>query len=135
MTRYEILLDDHDITEHDFLQLKGIYINGSIGIKKDLSNAEKLCIAYEEIGHKYFTVGDITDLYKPNNVRQELRARAWAYGQLLPLEILGQCNDIYDLIDSLGITEDFFRAAIADYRGKYGDTLYINGQKINLGGV
>ena len=51
-----------------------------IAIRKDLeTSAEKTCVLAEELGHHYTSVGNILDQSDPNNRKQEILARTWAY--------------------------------------------------------
>lgn len=136
---YEILLREAmqqglDIVEKRMPpRIKGLYSDGVVCINRDLPTvAEKTCIFAEELGHHHTTVGDILDQSKTPNLKQEKRARAWAYERLVPLEkIIEACHSgicsRHELAEYLGVTEEFLQAAIDHYRAKHG--LYVKVDK------
>lgn len=105
--------------------VRGLCIGNNIILNKDIDSIKEFnCILAEEIGHYKTTVGDITSP-GVNNARQELRARAYAYDKLIGLEGLveawdADCRSINEAAEYLSVTEDFFKAALEYYRGKYG---------------
>lgn len=106
--------------------IKGLYINGNIIIDNKIeTEAEKVCILAEEIGHAKYTFGDIIDQESVSNIKQENIARKWAFEELLPLSKIIQAfnnsiNSRYELSEFLAITEDFINEAIKYYNSKYG---------------
>lgn len=105
--------------------LKGLYYNGNIAIHKTLTTVEKSCILAEELGHHFTSTGNILDLQKVENMKQELHARMWAYNHQIGL--LGiikayehGCQNKHDIAEYLNITEPFLDDAIDAYRKKYG---------------
>lgn len=105
--------------------LKGLYYDSCIAIEKSLSSVEKACVLAEEIGHHYTTEGNILDLSKSENRKQERKARAWAYNEQIGLMGIinaykERCNSIFDIADFLGVSEGFLREAICYYTEKYG---------------
>ena len=105
--------------------VRGLCIGNNIVLNTDIDSINEFnCILAEEIGHYKTTVGNIT---APgiNNARQELRARAYAYARLIGLKGLveawdADCRSVSETADYLSVTEDFFKAALEYYRGKYG---------------
>lgn len=96
-----------------------------IAIRQDMSNTEKACILAEELGHYHTTVGNILDQASVENVKQERRARIWAYEKQISLQGLVNCfeeccRNEYEMAECLGVTEEFLKEAIAYYRQKYG---------------
>ncbi|MCO5387845.1 MAG: hypothetical protein NHB14_20980 [Desulfosporosinus sp.] len=118
-----------EVIEHKFCNsaLKGLYFDNVIAInfKVRMTEKEKTCILAEEYGHYRTSYGNILNQKNVTNIKQEKRARNWAYKKLVPLEKLvdayeaGVCNR-YDLADFLGVTEDFLKDAIKHYHEKYG---------------
>lgn len=107
-------------------RLKGLYSDNIIWINKLIpTNTEKTCVLAEELGHHHKTVGDIIDQSSIINRQQELRARAWAYEKLVPLEKIVQAHGYnisnrFELADFLDVTEDFLDEALNWYKSKYG---------------
>ncbi len=105
---------------------KGLYKNKKIIIDSNIdTNKEKACILAEELGHHFTTYGDIVDQSDVRNVKQELKARAWAYERLVGIHDLINAHKAgvkgkYELADFLEITEWFLLEAIEYYKSKYG---------------
>lgn len=110
----------------DSQRIKGLYCDNCIALHKNLANkAEKSCTLAEELGHHYTTLGDITDLSSPANKKQELKARTWAYQQLLDLSKLIDCfrygcSSVHEAAEYLEVTEAFFLQAMVYYKQHYG---------------
>ena len=90
------------------------------------TNAERLSVLAEEAGHYYTSAGNILYLRRDNvlNRQQERRARAWAYKRLVPPEgiisaWLRYIRTPWEFAEYFGVTEAFFRAAIAYYKQKH----------------
>lgn len=103
----------------------GKCIGNLIIINNRVNEYERLCVLYEELGHFNLTIGDITDQSNLNNRKQESIARRWSYEKLVSPEdiinaILSGIDNIYDLAESLNITEDFLVQSIKHYKKKYG---------------
>lgn len=133
MTGYEKLLADADqenviVTDQFDLsdtRFKGLYCDGTIAIKDDMTELEKKCVLAEELGHHYTSVGNILDQTDTSNRKQERRARIWAYCKLLSLDDLIDsykcgCTNRYEIADHLNVTEEFLIDCLAYYREKYG---------------
>lgn len=133
MTGYEKLLADADqenviVTDQFDLsntRFKGLYCDGTIAIKEDMTELEKKCVLAEELGHHYTTAGDILDQTDTSNRKQERRARIWAYCKLLSLDDLIDsykcgCRNRYEIADHLNVTEEFLIDCLVYYREKYG---------------
>ncbi|HZK54911.1 MAG TPA: ImmA/IrrE family metallo-endopeptidase [Desulfosporosinus sp.] len=121
-----------EVLEHSFSSraLKGLYVDNVIAINsKAMANeSEKACILAEEYGHYRTTYGNILDQKKVSNVKQEKRARNWAYEKLVSIEKLIEAYEAgvrscYDLTEFLGVTEDFLHNALNHYAEKFG--LYV----------
>ena len=123
MTKYEQLMAEYDgelIIEEMPIKNAGLYADGVTWIREDMTIAEKYCVLAEEIGHHETSVGDILDQTDLDNVRQELKARKWAYEKILPLEnILAAFqlgfHQVWDLADHLEVDEKFLKEALEHY--------------------
>lgn len=106
---------------------KGFCKGNKIGIRKDMSEKEKVCILAEELGHYHTSVGNILDTNNANNQKQEKIARKWAVNELVSVRDLIEavksgCEYISDVADYLGITDEFLLEAIETFKAKYGLT-------------
>ena len=105
---------------------KGLYKNSKIIIDSNIeTNKEKTCILAEELGHHFTSHGDIIDQSDVRNIKQEIKARAWAYERLVGIVNLinaykAGVKGRYELAEFLGVTEEFLLEAIEYYRNKYG---------------
>jgi hypothetical protein len=129
---YEGLLQETEKEGIDIIELKfkgkskGLYGDNVIAISEDIETIrERQCILAEELGHHYTSYGDILDKNNIVNIKQEKRARNWAYERLVG--IIGLINaykkgirDKHELADYLGVTEEFLEEAINHYKEKYG---------------
>lgn len=127
---YEAMLIEYDNTE---LIIREKPLRGSLGrikgnriaIRKDITATEKACILAEELGHYHTTIGNILDQTSVENIKQERRARIWAYEKQIGLQGLvncfeERCRNEYEMAESLGVTEEFLKEALTYYRQKYG---------------
>lgn len=127
---YEELLVEADsnnlITkEKDLIAHNGRIKGNRIAIKKDLLQKEKACVLAEELGHFYTTAGDILNQETVLDIKQEQRARAWAYNKLVGLigiisSYNAGCYSLHDMAEYLDVTEEFLFDSIEFYRKKYG---------------
>lgn len=134
MNKYETLLDAAEqdgitVTEKfDFsdTRFKGLYCNGVIAIDHTLStSAEKNSILAEELGHHHTTYGNILDMHDVSNIKQEGRARMWAYDKLIGLTgIINAykhgCTSLHEMAEFLEVTEEFLNESLTAYRRRYG---------------
>lgn len=106
--------------------LDGLYFNNKIAINKKLSSiAEKSCILAEEIGHHRKNIGNILLQDTVDNVKQEQKAREYAYNKLVSIDKLvvafsKNLRTTYEISDYLDVTEAFLLDAIEYYKAKYG---------------
>ena len=122
MTKHEKLMAEYDclyIEERKMIN-DGLYADGCIWIKEDMTSAKKLAVLAEEIEHYETTAGDILDQTDVRNRKQELTARRWAYEKVLPIEDIinaynDGCREIWELAEHLDIDEDFLKAALQHY--------------------
>lgn len=107
-------------------RIKGLYCNGSIAISNNLeTQIEETCVLAEELGHFYTTTGNIIDQAIAENRKQELKARLFAYQQLVTPEKLikakaSGCRNAYEIAEYLEVTGSFLQSAIDAYRCIYG---------------
>ena len=133
MSTYEELQDQAcadgiDVMDYEFNSpnIKGLYCNSTVAINKSISTqAEKSCVLAEELGHHYTSVGNILDQSNPNNRKQEILARTWAYDGLIGLSRIIDaykygCQNRYEIAEYLEVTEEFLQDCIDRYRSKYG---------------
>ncbi len=129
---YQMLLNEADrqnvaVYENSMgSKIKGLYGDNIIWLNRGLaSKTEKTCVLAEEMGHYYTTYGNILNQKKIVNVKQEKRARNWAYEKLMPLEMFTKAfeasvSNRYELAEFLGITEAFLEKGIGHYKEKFG---------------
>lgn len=122
MTKYEELMTTygHLLIEERPMINKGLYADGCIWIREDLTTNEKYCILAEEIGHYKKTAGDILDQEILWNRKQELIARRWAYETIAPKDMIDAAvqagyTEIWDIADHLGLDEKFLKDALQYY--------------------
>lgn len=95
MNKYENLITKAEkenlyIVEKQFTsKAKGLIKNNKIGIRQNIPTiTEKTCVLAEELVHYFTSNSDILDQTKIENVKQEKRARNWAYEKLISLDKL-----------------------------------------------
>lgn len=118
-----------EVIEYKFQSgsLKGLYFDNVITLNPSniIDEKEKACILAEEYGHYRTSFGNILDQRDTSNIKQEKRARNWAYEKLVPIEKLIDAFeacicDRYDLADFLGVTENFLDLTLGHYKEKFG---------------
>lgn len=79
--------DGVDVIDYPFhsSRIRGLYCNGTVAIRQNMTTAEKSCVLAEELGHHYTTAGNILNQADIGNRKQELRARLWAYNTRIGL--------------------------------------------------
>lgn len=130
MTNYEKLSikaqkQDLKVVEVDLEANDGFYCDGYIFINKSLNDKEKYCVLAEELGHYETSYGNILDQNNISNVKQELKARRWGYKHIVTLEGIieafeNNCLNEYEMAEYLGVTDEYFRECIEDYKRQYG---------------
>lgn len=113
------------VVEVDLEANDGFYCDGYIFINKSLNDKEKYCVLAEELGHYETSYGNILDQNSINNVKQELKARRWGYKHIVTLEGIieafeNNCLNEYEMAEYLGVTDEYFRECIEDYKRQYG---------------
>ncbi len=128
MTNLLALAEEEGIEVNEYElpeRIRGLYFENSIAINKKIkTEKEKRCVLAEELGHFYFTIGDILDLKIESNRKQEIRARNWAINKLTPFEKVLEAYELghktpYEMAEYLDVTEDFMKEAILYYQKKY----------------
>jgi hypothetical protein len=87
-----------------------------------LCSEEKLYALAEEMGHAKLTAGNIIDQAGIGNMKQEHKARCWAYRKLVSPEDIcnaaeNGCHEIYEFAEALDLPEDFLQECVAYYKG------------------
>ncbi|MHC1722777.1 MAG: ImmA/IrrE family metallo-endopeptidase [Aminipila sp.] len=128
MKKCEVLIAEYEeeieIEEHH-MKNDGLYCDGVIWINKNMAEDKKACILAEEIGHHFTSVGDILNQDEITHIKQECKARNWAFDKLLPFEVfietvkLGYYT-IPDVAEYLGLSELFIKDCIEHYKEKLG---------------
>ena len=79
--------DDVDVLNYRFESnnIKGLYCDGVIAIREDMTISEKTCALAEELGHHETSVGNILDMTSAVNRKQERQARLHGYNRLIGL--------------------------------------------------
>lgn len=123
----EIIIDENATLLEDE---DGYYAETTLGnvilLNKNLETTiERKCTLVEELGHHYTSYGNITDLSKVENRKQELKARRWGYERLVPLGKLIEaykygCRNRYEISNYIEVTEQFLEETILHYSHKYG---------------
>lgn len=126
MTFEELIIESgiDDIYEID-MKIKGLYADGIIGISKHINSKEKVCVLAEELGHYHTSCGNILDQKELSNRKQEHRARAWGYEKVVSLDRIvdaykARCSTKEDLLEYLGVTDEYLMESIEYYKRKYG---------------
>ena len=119
--------DDVDVLNYRFESnnIKGLYCDGVIAIREDMTIPGKTCALAEELGHHETSVGNIIDMTSAANRKQERQARLWAYNKQIGLIGLVRafehgCQNRFEIAEYLEVTEEFLEECIECYRNKYG---------------
>ncbi|WP_353419796.1 ImmA/IrrE family metallo-endopeptidase [Staphylococcus delphini] len=129
MGRYEelIISENIDVEERsDFpSHQSGLYYEGKIYIKSNMSNAKKYETLLEELAHHKLTYGNILDQKHFNNRKFENYARRYSYEKSMPLSGIVQAfeqggHNLYELANFFEISEGHVLDCIEHYKKKYG---------------
>lgn len=136
LTPYESLLSNIEkekdlyIFEMEFKSsAKGLYQDNIIAINKNIeTDSEKRCILAEEFAHHKKTYGNIQKLDNIENIKQEYKARLFAFETLVDIETLAialtkNVSNISELSDELNVTEDFLLECLEVYKRKFGNKI------------
>lgn len=132
MNTYEYLQDEAcedgiDVIDYTFYsnRIKGLYCDGVVAIREDMTIPEKTCALAEELGHHKTSVGNILDMTSAINRKQERQARLHGYNRLIGLTGIinafnAGCQNKYEIAEYLDITDEYLEECISCYRDKYG---------------
>ncbi|WP_419790261.1 ImmA/IrrE family metallo-endopeptidase [Staphylococcus chromogenes] len=129
MGRYEelIISENIDVEERsDFPSYQsGLYYEGKIYIKSNMSNAKKYETLLEELAHHKLTYGNILDQSQFNNRKFENYARRYSYETSLPLSGIVEAfkqgvYNLYELANFFEISEGHVLDCIEHYKRKFG---------------
>lgn len=132
MNTYECLQDEAcedgiEVVDYTFEsdRIKGLYCDGVVAIREDMTIPEKACALAEEMGHHGTSYGNILDMESASNRKQERQARLWAYNKQIGLRGLINaynhgCQNKYEVAEYLEVTDEFLTDCIECYRQKYG---------------
>lgn len=119
---YEISEEENiEVKEYPLLkEIKGLYKDNKILIRRGLSGVEVKCILAEELGHHFYTAGDIIDQSNLSNRKQERIARKWAFNKLVPINLIKEAvkqgaENAYEVAGYLEVSEDFLKEALEYY--------------------
>lgn len=106
--------------------IKGLYCDSVIALNKNIPTTdERTCVLAEELGHYHTSHGNIIDISKTANKKQEIRARRWAVKRLVTLENIIKaykvgCRNLHEMAEYIGVTEDFLQHSFKVYNNIYG---------------
>lgn len=136
MNNYEALINRADqlgisVIEMDFKGRNGRIMNDTIFIRKDMLTAGKACAMSEELGHHFTGTGDILNQNHNNNEKQERHGKVWAYNDRIGLRGIIQahnrgCVNLYEMADTLEVTEEFLQEALNYFHSKFGRYTFID---------
>ncbi|PTF55904.1 ImmA/IrrE family metallo-endopeptidase [Staphylococcus chromogenes] len=129
MGRYEelIISENIDVEERsDFpSHQSGLYYEGKIYIKSNMSNAKKYETLLEELAHHKIRYGYILDQSQFNNRKFENYARRYSYETSMPLSGIVEAfkqgvHNLYELANFFEISEGHVLDCVEHYKKKYG---------------
>lgn len=132
MTNYEKLLiycekQGVNVKEIDFKNNKEIGYNqdNNILINSNITEKQKYEVLAEELGHYKTTYGNIINQNTVSDKKQEFKARRWGYKHIVSLEGIieafeNNCLTEYEVAEYLGVTDEYFKECIEDYKKQYG---------------
>lgn len=134
---YEELLEEADaagliVKEKPLLNNNGLIKGNKIAIRQNIpTTSKKADVLAEEMGHYYTTVGRIVEQDTVASIKQERVARLWGYDKRIGLFGLIEaykvhCENLYDIAEFLGVSEDSLAEALEYYRQIYGTGVMVN---------
>lgn len=112
-------------------RLSGLYIDGSIALRKGMSTNKSADTLAEELEHHYTTVGNILNQDIIANRKQERVARFRAYNRRIGLMGIingyrAHCQNRHELAEYLDVSEEFLQEALDCYHEKYGTYIAVD---------
>lgn len=113
------------VKEMPFQAYDGRIKGNRIYIRRNMPTVQKACVLAEELGHNETGYGDILDQASVSDIKQEQRARLWAYNKMIGLQgIIAAykhgCTSLHEMAEFLEVTEEFLNDSLTAYRSKYG---------------
>lgn len=104
---------------------KGIYVNGTILMDKNLTTYHKHEVLAEELAHHQITAGNILDQSKTLNRKYELKARRLAYESVITLQGIIDAfefgvQNLHEMAIFFEVSKSFVTESIEHYKKKYG---------------
>lgn len=124
MNKYEALIAEYEdevtAEDYDTQGSDGFYCDSYVLIKKKMLTCRKTCVFAEELGHHFTSAGDILDLDDINSLKQEHKARVWAYHKLLPIEnvyaaAMQGYTESWQMAEYFDLDEEFVMDALKHY--------------------
>ena len=131
MTYEELLIASDGLgliaKEKDLQAYDGRIKGNHVAIRKSIqTHRQKACVLAEELGHYFTSSGDLlNDDEAPLSIRQERRARLWAYDVQIGLSGLikakeAGCSTPYQMAEYFDVTQEFLTECLQSYHEKYG---------------
>ena len=135
---YEKLLDEAKengltvIEKYPFQspRIRGLCCDDTIAISAQVdTEAERTVVLCEELTHALYSYGDIlNDSRMEHRTRQQIFDRLVGVPRLLDAALSG-CKDMWEFAEYFGVPEDFFSAAMKNYRERYGTMTKLKTEK------
>ena len=135
---YEKLLDEAEkngltvIEKYPFVspRIRGLCCDDTIAISAQIdTEAERTVVLCEELTHALHSYGDIlTDARMERRTREHIFDRLVGIEKLLDAALAG-CREPWEFAEYLAVPEEFFVAAMKNYRERYGTMRKISGEK------
>lgn len=129
-----ILIDYVDFSSE---RLCGLYVDGSIALKRGMNDEKTTDVLAEELGHHFTTAGNILKMKDTSDRKQEQHARLYAYNLRIGLDGLlrafkAHCQSTYEIAKFLEVSEEFLLEALERYRQIYGTGCMVDGYYIQF---
>lgn len=113
------------------------YVDGHIGINRNIPESLKIELIVEELGHHRKTYGNITDLTNIKNLKLEIIARREGHNILLhPDDLLKPLSkgarNIHEFSEHLNISEERLLEIIKYWKNIHGHGIHIGDYYLNL---
>lgn len=101
--------------------LSGMILGNHIYVNKRKPLSAQLSTVAEEVGH-YFTSSHKNITNYDNHAKDELMARRWSYGQLIPVDHIARYQEsedavlLYEIAEDLELPENIVESAIYMYK-------------------